>query len=127
MPSYQDSIEEVFSHDQVQVIGFNGNAPSLYWLNWYINYASETTPLPGTPYYKRDTLSYPMVYDTLGIVFTAYEANTLENPLPCIFLIDQAGKIRIRSNAAAEEPTFVPEFAAIMDSIRWLLDNPPNH
>jgi hypothetical protein len=124
MPTFQDSLEEVFSHDQVQVIALNGNAPSLYWLNWYVNLEG---PLPQSIYTKPDTLTYPMVYDTNQTVFTAYEANTLENPLPCIFLVDQAGKIRLRSNGASEEPQFLPEFAAIMDSLRWLLDNPPNH
>jgi alkyl hydroperoxide reductase subunit AhpC len=124
MPTYQDSLEEVFPPDQVQVIALNGNAPSLYWLNWYVNLEGL---LPGTNYTKPDTLTYPMIYDTTQTVFTAYEANTLENPLPCIFLIDQAGKIRLRSNGASEEPLFLPEFTAIMDSIRGLLDNPPSH
>jgi hypothetical protein len=127
MPTFQDSLEEIFPHDQVQVIALNKDAPPIppgpvHWLQNYINFVGNISV-----YWKADTLTYPMVYDSTHAIFTDYEAGTLENPLPSLFLVDQAGKIRLRSNGASEEGPFVIEFNAVMDSIRGLLDNPPNH
>lgn len=123
MPTYQDSIAEVYPETQVQVIALNHDAPlnpsPVQRLRNYVNYIGN---LSG--YQKTDTLDYPMVYDASGTIFNSYNAGS---NLPGIFLIDQTGKIRLRYDGASTAPAFWPEFNAIMDTTRWLLDHPPSH
>ena len=125
MPTFQDSLTEIYPESQVQVVTLNKDAPPLgqgaVALQLYVNFIGNIST-----YYKADTLKYPMIYNPSGSAFTAYDAGTSTNPLPCIFLIDQNGKIRLRNNGASQENQFWPEFTQIMDTTRWLLDHPPN-
>lgn len=125
MPTFQDSIAEAFPSSQVQVIALNHDAPAIppgasYWLQSYVNFVGNISV-----YYKSEPLTYPMIHDSAGAIFASYEAGTLTNPLPCLFLIDQTGKIRFRGNGKAEEGPFWDEFAALMSELRNLL-NPSN-
>jgi hypothetical protein len=124
MPCFQDSIEEVYPDDQVDVIAINKDSPFLWLLQDYVNVYAPNGYLGYT--YPKDILTYPMVWNQDGSLFTAYEASLPSSPPPNIFLIDQSGRIRLRYDGAANATDFWPEFDAIMDSIHaWV--PPPNN
>jgi hypothetical protein len=76
--------------------------------------------------YIKVPITFPMLFDesngTIGSTFEAYEAS--EVVLPSIFLVDQTGIIRIRSDGIAEEEPFLEEMELILNTIDELL-NPP--
>lgn len=100
------------------VIALNHNA-SRAWLSQYADYIG---PLPGGQV-KQDTITYSMIYDSLGTAFDAYQTETAL--LPSIFLIDQGGKIRLRYDVANEPAAFEEHLAEIIATINDLLANSP--
>lgn len=71
------------------------------------------------------TLTYPIVYDSVGTAFASYDAE--DDILPSIFLIDQTGIIQLRFDGADEPDEFLPELDEITSKIDELLGNPPGN
>lgn len=89
---------------------------------WLSNYAADTT------YIKDVAIIYPMLYDenegVVGATFDAY--NAITSLLPCIFLVDQSGVIRLRYDVANDPPEFWEHLEEITTTIDSLLANPPS-
>jgi len=99
------------------VVALNHNASRA----WLANYATYIGPIAG--YSKQDTITYPMLFDSTGATFDAYQTETAL--LPSIFLVDQEGKIRLRYDVANEPTAFEEHLAEIIATINELLANPP--
>lgn len=97
----------------MEVIALNANA-NVGWLQWY-------APLTG--FIKDVPITYPMLFDSTGATFENYGA--AEELLPSVFVIDQAGIIRIRADGINEAEPFEEEMASITAMIDELIANPP--
>ncbi len=123
MPTFQDSIYEVFSDDDVEMIALNLDANPTALLS-YRNY---TGPLGS--YFKADTIRYPIVYDSTlnsskGATFAAYGASS-SLLWPAIFVVDQQDFIRLDFYAAGDPIEFQAHLTELINKINELLENPP--
>jgi alkyl hydroperoxide reductase subunit AhpC len=97
----------------VEVIALNMNA-SMAWLQFYA---------PDTIYIKDAPVTLPMLFDSTGATFENYGAAELL--LPSVFVIDQAGIIRLRADGIKEPEPFEEEMTSILAMIDELIANPP--
>jgi peroxiredoxin len=111
MPSFQTQIHDVYPQEEVQVLALNQNADRT----WLTAYAADTI------YIKDTVITYPLLFDSLGTAFESYQTST--SLLPSIFLVDQAGKIRLRYDIANDPETFDDHLNEIIATIDELLED----
>lgn len=97
----------------MEVIALNANA----LMGWLQVYAPDTTVIKDIP------ITFPMLSDSTGATFENYGA--AEDLLPSVFVIDQAGIIRIRADGIKTAEPFEEEMAQIEAMIDELITNPP--
>ena len=83
MPSIEGIIWSSYSENDLAIIAFNSDAPSISWLQNYV---------------AGKGLTYPFVYDD-GSIFDLYQVGSaFQNIPPSYIIIDQNGVVRYRTD-----------------------------